>query len=374
MKARPVRILVLNWQDRTNPRAGGAEIHVHEIFGRLAARGHEVSLLCSGWKGAAAEDALDGIRVVRTGTRYTFPLHGLRAFVRHLGAGPGFDVIVEDVNKCPLFTPLWSKTPVVLLVPHLFGTTAFRQESLPVAATVWAAERLMPAVYRSSPVIAISESTADDLGARGFDRRRITVSYPGIDRGFFRPDPEATRFPRPTLLYAGRLERYKGVDVVLRAIARLRASGTDVALVAIGKGGDEARLRALARRLGVDELVTFAGYVAEEEKRDLLRRAWANVYPSPKEGWGISNVEAAACGTPSLASDAPGLRESVVDGSTGFLVPVGSVEAWADRIALLCGDPDLRARLADGALEHAAGFTWERTADETEEVLRSVAV
>lgn len=369
-----MRILVVNWQDRTNPRAGGAEIHLHEIFGRLAARGHEVTLLCSGWDGAAAEAELDRIRVVRAGTRYTFPLRARSAFTRRLAGGRDHDVIVEDVNKCPLFTPLWSATPVALIVPHLFGTTAFRQESPPVAAAVWAAERMMTTVYRASPAIAISESTADDLARRGFERDRITVSHPGIDREFFRPDPGTPRFPRPTLLYAGRLERYKSVDVVLRALARLREAGLMVDFVVAGKGKDEGRLRALARKLGLDELVRFAGYVSEEEKRELFRQAWAHVYPSPKEGWGISNVEAAACGTPSLASDAPGLRESVIDGRTGFLVPVGSAAAWADRIALLCGDPDLRGRLADGALAHASRFTWKRTADETEEVLRRVAV
>lgn len=360
----------MNWQDRENPRAGGAEIHLHEIFGRLAARGHEVTLLCSGWPDAPREARIDGIRVVRTGTRYTFPLRARRAFEELRAGGSGFEVVVEDVNKCPMFTPAWSNRPVVLLVPHLFGSTAFRQERAPVAATVWAAERLMPAAYRRSEVIAISASTADDLVSRGFARDRITVSYPGIDGAFFHPDPSVGRFERPTLLYAGRLERYKSLDVVFGALARLRAAGPRVRLVVIGKGTDEERLRALAARLGVDELVRFAGYVSEEEKRHLLRRAWAHVYPSPKEGWGISNVEAAACGTPSLASDAPGLRESVIDGRTGFLVPVGDVGSWADRIARLCGNPELRERLGAGALAHAARFTWERTADETEDVLR----
>lgn len=363
----------MNWQDRANPRAGGAEIHLHEIFGWLAGRGHEVTLLCSGWKGGARETRIDGVRVVRVGTRYTFPIGARPAFETLRAERDGFDLIVEDVNKCPLFTPAWSELPVVLLVPHLFGGTAFRQERAPVAAAVWAAERLMPAAYRGSEVIAISMSTADDLARRGFERDRITVSHPGIDGRFFHPDPRAGRFERPTLLYAGRLERYKSLDVVLRALARLREAGTEVRLVVIGKGTDEARLRSLAGRLAVDELVRFGGYVPEEEKRDLLRRAWAHVYPSPKEGWGISNVEAASCGTPSIASDAPGLRESVIDGRTGFLVPVGSVDAWADRIARLCADPGLRERLSEGALAHAARFTWERTADETEEVLRRSA-
>lgn len=372
MTARRVRILVVNWQDRENPRAGGAEIHLHEIFGRLATRGHEVTLLCSGWSGSPAEAYLDGIRILRTGSRYTFALHARSAFQDRLDAGRQFDVIVEDINKCPLFCKQWSSLPVVALVPHLFGATAFRQEIAPVAAAVWTAERLMPAAYSEIPILVISESTADDLVDRGFRRDRISVSYPGIDHGFYFPDPRAERFAAPTIVYAGRLQRYKSVDVVLRALALLRDRGTPIHIRIAGQGEDRQRLDSLVDSLAMRDLVTFEGYVTEEEKRELMRRAWANVYPSPKEGWGISNIEAAACGTPSLASDAPGLRESVVDGVSGYLVPHGDIRKWAEALDRLASDPALRERLGEGAIGHAARFTWDQTAEETEAVLRTV--
>ncbi|MDT8436413.1 MAG: glycosyltransferase family 4 protein [Gemmatimonadota bacterium] len=368
-----MRVLVVNWQDRENPHAGGAEIHLHEIFGRLRRRGHEVTLLCSGWEGAPARAEVGGLDVVRAGRRYTFPLHARRAFRERLAGGRGFDLIVEDVNKVPLFTPVWSALPVVLLVPHLFGATAFRQERAPVAAAVWLSERLMPAAYRTAPVLAISAGTADDLVARGFRRERITVSRPGIDHRFYRPDPAVGRFAEPTLVYAGRLQRYKNLDVVLRALSALAARGRRVRLVAVGRGGDGPRLAALAGRLGIRDFVDFPGYVSEEEKLHLLRRAWGSVYPSPKEGWGIGNVEAAACGTPALAADAPGLRESVADGRSGFLLPVRDAAAWAEKIERLCVDPVLRRRLSEGAIAHAARFTWEKTTDETEAVLAAVS-
>lgn len=371
-----LRILVVNWQDRMNPHAGGAEIHLHEIFGRLVERGHAVTLLASSWPGAASRARIDGIDVHRTGGRYTFPLHARRAFGRFSPAG--FDVIVEDVNKLPLLTPGWSKAPVVCLVPHLFGTTAFAQEPWPVAATVWLAERAMPTVYGRTPVVVISESTADDLVARGFDRARITVSHPGVDHDVCMPPaggPGAERSPEPTLAYVGRLKRYKGVDVVLRAVARVARErpAEPVRLVVAGRGDDDERLERIAAELGIEALVEFRGYVSEEEKISLLRRAWANVYPSPKEGWGITNVEAAACGTPSLASDAPGLRESVVDGETGRLVPHGDVDAWATAIAELAARPELVERMGAAAVRFAAQFTWDDTARRIESVLRSAA-
>ena len=104
----------------------------------------------------------------------------------------------------------------------------------------------------------------------------------------------------------------------------------------------------------------------------MLRATWANLFPSAKEGWGITNVEAAACGTPSLASDSPGLRDSVRHGETGFLVPHGSPEAMAGRMVELAADPRLVARLGAGARRFAESLTWDAAALATEEHLRSL--
>ncbi|MDH3298782.1 MAG: glycosyltransferase family 4 protein [Gemmatimonadota bacterium] len=371
---RRLNILVVNWQDAANPNAGGAEIHLHEIFGRLAAWGHTVTLLVSGWPGGPEHDEADGMEITRVGSRYTYPVHARRAF-RRLARRP-FDVIVEDINKIPLFTTRWSETPVVALVPHLFGSTAFQQESVPIATAVWLAERLMPKLYRDVPFEVISESTADDLVRRGFRRDHITVSYPGIDHAICTPHPAGPgvgRASEPVIAYVGRLQRYKGLECVLRAVAVLHGEGRPVRFVIAGKGEDRARLERLTAELGIEALVDFRGYISEAAKIELLRSSWANVYPSPKEGWGITNIEAAACGTPSLASDAPGLRESVIEGETGFLIPHGDIGAWAERLRLLCESPDRVAKMGEPAIRHAARFTWDETARQTEALLLTAA-
>lgn len=360
----------MNWQDRRNPRAGGAEVHLHEIFGRLARAGHHVDLLVSGWEDAPSREEVDGMAVHRVGRRYSFPLH-VRHGVRSL-ADRGHDLVVEDINKLPLFTPLWVGPPVVALVPHLFGTTAFREERLPVAATVWAAERLMPVAYRRVPFQAISRSTREDLVRRGFPASSVEVIHPGVDHDVYRPDPAVTTFERPTVLYLGRLKRYKGLDVVLRALARARGPAREARLLVAGAGDDRGRLERVAREASVASRVEFLGWVPAARKVELLRRAWVNVYPSPKEGWGLTNVEAAACGTPTVASDAPGLRESVAEGESGYLVPHGDPGAWAEGLDRICGDARLRERLSRGALRHAGRFSWDRAAEETEASLRRV--
>ena len=356
-----MNILLVNWQDRDNPQAGGAEIQLHELFGRVAARGHRVTLLCSGWAGAPPRAELDGIEVHRVGTRYTFPFvaHG---YYERVLRGRAHDVLVEDINKVPLWTPRWGARRVVALVPHLFGGTAFRELPAPVAALVWLLERPIPRVYRDVEFEAVSESTAEDLAARGVERSRLRVIYNGVDSDFFTPAP-GTRSPVPLFAYLGRLKRYKGVDAVIRAFARV--GRPDAILEIAGKGDHEPALRRLAASLDLGERVRFLGFVTESEKLALLRRAWGLALASPKEGWGITNLEAAACGTPVVASNSPGIRESVRHGETGLLVPHGDLAALAAGMDQLAGDVALVEEFGRNGRAFAETFTWERAADDT---------
>lgn len=363
-----MQLLVVNWQDRENPEAGGAEQHLHEIFGRLAARGHAVTLLCSGWEGAPSRVRLDGMDVHRVGTRYTFPLHAYPYYRRQL-ASAAHDILIEDVNKIPLYTPTWGARRAMTIVPHLFGTTAFAVSPLPLAAIVWAAERPLRAVYGKLPFEAISESTADDLVARGIPRSAIRVIYCGIDSHRFTPQPSA-RAVRPLFAYLGRLKKYKGVDIVLRAFARLARA--DAALEIAGTGDHRPALERLARSLDLGDRVRFLGFVSESDKLALLRRAWAMALASPKEGWGITNLEAAACGTPVIASDSPGIRESVRHGETGFLVPHGDVGAMSEAMARIAQSSALVQSLGENGRRFAATFTWDRAAGETEAHLQEL--
>lgn len=367
-----MKILLVNWNDRHNPQAGGAEIHLHALFGRLAQWGHSVDLIASGWPGAPHQATVDGIRVHRTGGRHSFALRA-RGAVRRALAAAAYDVLVEDINKVPLYLPALTALPCCAIVPHLFGTTAFVEASWPLAAAVWAAERPIPWIYRRAWFHAISDSTRDDLVRRGVPGERITVIYPGVDSAQYHPDPRFPRSAAPQFLYVGRLKRYKGVETALRALAVARRTRPDLVLLIAGQGDDRARLERVAAALGLDGAVRFLGFVSEEDKRRLLCESWAVVFPSPKEGWGITNVEAAASGTPAVVSDSPGLRESVRHGVTGFLVPHGDPDALADRLLALAADRGLVARLGAQARVFAEGLTWDAAARATEaHLLRTI--
>ncbi len=365
-----MNILVVNWQDRENPQAGGAEVHLFEIFGRLAAAGHRVRLVCSGWPGAVSTALVGGIEVQRVGGRNSFAALGRGAVRRALRAERP-DVLVEDINKLPLYLA-HQGVRFCAIVPHLFGETVFQEAPWPLAAAVRLSERPLAFGYRDSAFHAISESTRDDLVARGIPAASIRVIHPGVDSVRLTPDPTGRRESAPTFLYVGRLKRYKGIGYAIRALALARRARPAVRLVIAGAGDHLEALRRLTAELGQDAAVDFRGFVTEADKLALLRSSWANVFPSPKEGWGITVVEAAACGTPSIASDSPGLRDSVRDRETGYLVPHGDVEALAARMLELADSPALVARLGAAARCFAEGLTWEGAAAATERHLDDI--
>jgi glycosyltransferase involved in cell wall biosynthesis len=361
-----VRILILNERDPHHPRAGGAETHVHEVFRRLAARGHAVTELVSSFGGGAAREELDAVRFDRVGPLPGFYPRAAARCARATRRGE-FDVVVECLNKLPFLAPLYSARPVVGLCHHLFGTTAFRQVAWPIALTVVAVERAIPLAYRRTPIVAISSSTRDDLVARGIAPDRVEVQHPGIARPQAQPAPIARR--EPLVVYVGRLEAYKRIELVLEAVAQIAARRPAVRLALLGRGAERPQLERRAVALGIRERVEFAGFVSDAERDAWLARARVCVCASRKEGFGLTVIEANAVGTPNVASDAPGLRDTVQHGETGFLVQDGGSGAFAERIEALLGDDALAERMSRAALAWSQRFDWETAAEQMEHSL-----
>ncbi len=356
-----MNILVLNWQDIRNPLGGGAEVHLHEIFRRIVDRGHRITLFCSRFDGAPAEETIDGIRILREGRRNTFNYHvwpHYRSQFRH----EGYDVVVDDLNKIPFFTPLFVREPLVGIVHHLFGRSIFAEVSLPAGAYVAGAEWLAMRLYRSIPMAVVSESTRAELLSHGFASDRLHLVPNAIDGAVF----HTTGTPRsdaPLIGYLGRMKKYKSIDHLLRAFAIVHREHPEARLLLVGDGDVRPALAELAAQLHLGAAVQFTGFVPEAEKVRLLNQMHIVVNPSAKEGWGLTVIEANACGVPVVASDVPGLRDSVVDGQTGFLYEYGNIEQLAEKIGLLLRDEHLRTRMAGEALTWGSSFSWDRSAD-----------
>jgi len=364
-----MKILVINWQDIKNPLGGGAEVHFHEIFKRIAARGHQVTLFCSRFPDSPEQEIIDGIRILRQGSRNLFNYSVYPRYKRQFSKEK-YDVVVDDINKIPFYTPLFVKEPLAGIVHHLFGKSIFSEASLPAALYVYGAERMALPVYRNIPIAVVSESTKKEMVSLGFKPEDLMLAPNAVHHQLFRVTG-IQRSESPLIGYLGRIKKYKSVDHLLYAFALVVKQIPDARLVVVGDGDALDGLKHLAGTLGIGHAVEFTGYVSEEKKVEWLNTVQLAVNPSAKEGWGLTVIEANACGIPVIASDVPGLRDSVVNGKTGILFEYGNINMLAEQIIAVLRDLTLRQRLSAEALLWAKTFNWESSADMMLDVLRT---
>jgi len=367
------KILVINWRDINNPNAGGAEVNFQEIFKRLVERGHEVTLLCSRYdKTFPGEDLIDGIRVVRRGNRHTFNFTAPLAYNREFKDAP-IDIVMDDLNKVPFYSPLYVRRPLFVMVHHIHGSSVYGDAFLPAALYVHLTERLIPLFYRGVPFVAVSKSTKAELVSMGLRAENIEIVHNGVDHLGYSPD-ESLRSADPLIACVTRLKKYKGVHLLLRAMQAVRKEIPNARLIVTGRGDYEPQLHSLRKRLGLEDCVEFAGFVGREEMADIYKQAQVVVNPSLKEGWGLTVIEANACGTPVVAARGPGLVDSVIDGETGLLYPHSDTDAMADAIIRMLTDKELRSGLGAKSWAWSKEFTWDKTVDKMEVIIeRTIA-
>jgi len=365
-----MNILLLNWHDIKNTAGGGAEVYLHQIFKRLAAQGHEITLLCTQFHGAPKEEVIDGIRVLRRGNRNLFNYIVPLEYERHL-RHERFDIVIDDLNKIPFYTPLYVREPLLGMVMHLFGTSIFKEASFPAASYVYSAEQLAMSVYRKTPLVAISESTRKELLSHGCRQENIFLVPCAVNHAVYRQLTGISRI-EPIIGHVGRLKKYKSVDHLLRAFAIVLKVLPEAKLIIFGEGDGKPAFKRLSEELQIHHATTFTGFLPLEEKVRLLNRMQITVNTSAKEGWGLTVTEANACGAPAVASDVPGLRDAVIDNETGLLYEYGNIEQLAEKILLLLRDDHLRSRLSNGAQDYAQSLTWDKSAKIMLDVIKQV--
>src|SRR2546423_6490971 len=360
---RPLHILILSDRDWTHPQGGGTGANQFGQVSRWMTWGHRVSVIACSHPGAAPVEHIGDLTLHRVGGRSTvFP----RAIFRQWrGLVPDADVVLEVVNGVAFLTPLWLRGPCVTLVHHIHRDHYVREMGTAGRVAAFVLETLpLRLLYRRSRFLTISRASAEDIAAHGIPRDRIEVGYIGVEHGAFAPDP-AARALEPTLLYLGRLKRYKRLEVLLDVLAGNPAAVLEIA----GDGHHREALQAQIDARGLTARVRMHGHVSEDHKRRLYQRAWLNVTASSAEGWCLSVMEAAACGTPSAALAVGGLPEAIEDGRTGILAR--DPHELAAKVGTILADPELRDSMGRAALGRAADFTWEATARNTLALLQA---
>lgn len=353
------RILIYNWRDTRHTFAGGAEVYIHELAKRWVAEGNGVTVFCGNDSKSPRREVIDGVQVVRRGGFYTVYFWAFVYYVFRFHNR--FDVIIDSENGIPFFTPFYAHQQIFLLMHHVHQDV-FRKNLLPPWS--WLASflegKLMPFVYRNIQIITVSPSSRNDIIKHKLSTIEPLIVYNGIDSNRFIPAKKASK---PLILYLGRLKYYKRIHIFIKAAREIRRSMPEAQFVIAGGGEDDLKLMAYAKKIGMERYITFTGKIGEADKIDLFQKAWVFVNPSSMEGWGITGIEANACGTPIIAANVQGLRDSVKDGYNGYLIDGEDEKEYARKIIEVLQNKKLMVHLSRNAIEWASRFCWERSAE-----------
>lgn len=356
------RVHLLAWRDLDDEHAGGSEVHASTVARLWAEAGIDVTMRTSASGRCPPVAVRDGYRVIRRGGRYlVFPRAALAEAIRPGGR----DGLVEIWNGVPFLSPIWNRGPRAIWLHHFHAEMWQMMLPEPVASVGALLERrIAPPFYRRSPIVTLADSSrAELIDELGFDPAMVSVVPPGVGPSF---RPGGTRSPVPLVVALGRLAPVKRWPMLVDALVEVKRQCPELEAVIVGDGPDRPVLEARVAAAGASGWLQLPGRLPDEQVIDLYQRAWVLAASSAREGWGMTITEAAACGTPAVATDISGHRDAMTDGVTGLLVDERHL---ADGIQRVLSDPSLRDRLGVTARARAAELTWEATAIGTLRVL-----
>lgn len=365
-----MRILIFNWRDLKHTWAGGGEIYIFEQAKRWKKMGHEVTVFCGEdiEKKLPSFEIINGIRIYRKGSRYSVYFWAIIYYFTHFKSK--VDVVIDVVNGIPFFTPLFCRIPKICFIYHVHGEQFFYELPFPINYVGYLIEKfIFPLIYVDMPIISISQTTKRELEGIGFNGKKISIVYSGIGE----QNPQKTlkaKFSNPTILYLGRIKRYKRVDLLVKIFPKIIKKVPNARLIIAGWGTEASIIANMVMKSALRRKISLMGPVNEEEKKSLLSKAWIFVNPSIGEGWSIAVIEANSYGTPAISFKVPGLIESIKDGKTGLLAK--DEKDLIEKICLLLADQDLREELAKNAKLWATNFNWDRSAKESLSLLEKI--
>jgi len=354
-----VRILWFNWRDLNNPDAGGAEVFTHEVMTRLSKMGHKITLFCPLFPSASKKEEIDGIEIIRSGGVFTVYLKAKQFYKRNKDH---YDLVIDEINARPFLSPkIIGNKPALVLFHQLIREIWFYETHFPLNYLCYNyLEKRWLSAYKNIPVVTVSASSRNDLKKHGFDK----VSVVTVGVGTTPLEKVGEKEPEPTIVFLGRLKRHKMPEHALEAFALIKNELPNAKMWVIGDGNMYKNLKMMNTKD-----VVFYGHVNNDLKYELLRKAHLLFVPSVREGWGLVVTEANAMGTPAIAYDAPGLRDSIVDGKTGVLVKDKSPQNLASSALLLLKNPNLLKTFSESALNFSKQFSWDNTAAEFDKII-----
>ena len=352
-----MNILILNWRDLKHPLAGGAEISLNRHAQYWHSQGETVTWFSSSFKGARKEETLNGIRYIRRGSHYTVFIH---FFLYYLKTRISIDTVVDCFHFIPFFTPLFIRNKkIVALIHEVAGDVWFENIFFPLSLIGFLIEPFLIRLYENNLFITVSDSTKKDLEKIGIKKKNIRLVHNGVTP--FSLHGKIVKEKLPTLVFLGRLSRDKGIEDALLMVELLKREHSALQLWIIGKFENkkyEKRIKKLLDDFKVKKNCTLYGYVNEDMKGKLLKKAWLLIHPSVREGWGLNVIEANSVGTPAIGYNVQGLRDSIKHGKTGLLVESDAI-SLANGVEELILDKKKLHQLSENSIEWSKNFSWD---------------
>jgi len=366
-----MRILIFNWRDLRHSWSGGGEIYIFEQAKRWVKMGHQVNVFCGqdNERKLPYSEVIDGISIIRKGGRYTLYFWAIWYYLRHFRGK--FDIIIDVENGIPFFTPLFSTKPKVCYVYHVHATQWLYEFPAPLSYIGFFIERyIFPFLYSQIKIIAISKTTEKELIKIGFKKSNITILYSGIN-GTTTAKKIIKKFSNPTILYLGRIKKYKRVDLLVKIFPQIVKKIPHARLIIAGWGTEASYVTDLVMKSPLRRKISLVGPVTNSEKRNLLSKSWLFINPSIGEGWSIAVIEANRYGTPAIAFLVSGLSESIQPGKTGLLAR--DEKDLVEKICLAIKNKKLYTIMSKNAKEWAYKFNWDKTAQQSIRVFKKIA-
>jgi glycosyltransferase involved in cell wall biosynthesis len=354
-----MRILWLTWKDRQNPAAGGAETVNEELAKRLVVDGHEVIFLVAGFNGASAEEARDGYKIVRVGSRWSIYVKAREYYRKNLVGWP--DLVIDEVNTIPFLAKTYVKERNILFVHQLCREIWFFEMFFPLNLIGYLLEPLYLRLLSDRRVITVSESTKKDLTRFGFKPENIAIISEGIDIEPLAELGSVEKFDRPTLLAHGTIRPMKRTDHLIRAFELAREKIPDLQLIVSGaaEGRYGKKVLKMISKSKYRDDIEYAGKVSDERKAELMQKSHLLCVASVKEGWCLVVTEAASQGTPAVVYDVDGLRDAVGGGQAGSVCAANTPQSMAEKIVIVLGDEARYAELRRRAWESSKRVNFE---------------
>ncbi len=370
-----MNILILNWKDLKHPQVGGAEIIVYELAKRLVSMGHEVTWFCRSFKGGLPEETVEGIRVIRKGNLITMYIYA-PIYYWKMERKP--DVVIDMSNTIYWQTPLWAwKSKRIAYLNQLAQDVFYYEYPVLISRFGRFMEKLQYLLYFNTSFVCYAQSTKSDLISMGISSSRIRVFSLGIDHKRYVP---GIKSKTPLFICVNRLVKMKRTDLAIKAMNLLNKIHPEAKLIIVGTGYDRPRLEKLRDDLDLQTTVTFSdenvwffNKSQKDKKVQLMQKAWALVFPSVKEGWGMTVTESAACGTLSIVTDVTGLRDSVMKNKTGLIVSSNpTLNELSKSMERIIVDSEFRNRLSKNAIQYSKNFNWEKSCQQFEKIITEI--